>query len=91
HGAPYGGFFLGAPGALLTEKTWVDLLYLDDLDPDEFRERQTRRILAPVTTLPVATLRAVLDCVASADDTTRQQERHLRDALATLSAGRSVV
>ncbi|MEO5626428.1 MAG: hypothetical protein ABIQ70_10515 [Dokdonella sp.] len=84
HGAPYGGYFLGIPGTPLTQKTWVDLRYLDDLDPDEFRKREARGILARVGTLPAVTLRAVIDCVAGAEDTTRQQERQLRDTLATL-------
>ena len=84
HGLPYGGYFLGIPGAPLTEKTWVDLRYLDDLDPDDFRKRETRGGLARTSALPTATLRAVIDCVANADDTTRRQERHLRDTLSML-------
>jgi hypothetical protein len=36
-------------------------------------------------TLPRATLRSVIECVAGADDTTRRQEQHLRNALAALS------
>ena len=84
HGSPYGGYFLGVPGDPLTQKTWVDLRYLDDLDPDKFRKRTTHSIIAHVLTLPPATLCAIIDCVAGADDTTRQQERHLRDTLAAL-------
>jgi hypothetical protein len=84
HGPPYGGFYLGVPGAPLTEKTWVDLRFQGDLDPIEFGRRVDTGVLARVGALPPATLRAVLDCVASADDTTRRQETRLRDTLAGL-------
>jgi hypothetical protein len=84
HGRPYGGFYLGAPGAPLTEKTWVDLRFHDDLDPVEFARRQASGILTQVCVLPAAVLLAILDCVAGADDTTRRQEAHRRDTLAAL-------
>lgn len=84
HGAPYGGFFLGVPGAPLLKKTWVDLRYLDDLDADDFRRREAKGKLVRVATLPREVLPDVLLCVAAADDTTPHQERHLRDALAAL-------
>jgi hypothetical protein len=84
HGLPYGGHFLGIPGGPLTEKTWVDLRPFDDLDVVEFRRLETAGTLARVHALSGATLRAVLDCVARSDDTTRRQERHLRDTLAVL-------
>lgn len=76
--------FLGIPGAPLTQKTWLDLRYLDDLDPDAFRKREAAGILTCVTTLPTDVLRAALLCVAAADDTTRSQERYMRDTLGTL-------
>jgi len=85
HGRPYGGFFLGVPGAPLTEKTWIDLRPFDDLDPVEFAMRETNGTLTRSLTLPRETLRAVLECVAGSDDTTRRQELHLRDTLAMLS------
>ncbi|MGA9827461.1 MAG: hypothetical protein WBQ57_03855 [Rhodanobacteraceae bacterium] len=84
HGAPYGGYFLGIPGAPLTQETWVDLRYLDDLDPDDFRKRETKGILSRVARLPVDLLREILRCVAEDDDTTRQEDRHLRDAIDAL-------
>jgi hypothetical protein len=85
HGLPYGGYFIGIPGAPLTQKTWLDLRYLDDLDPDDFRKREAKGILIRVTALPIELLREVLRCVAGADDTTQQQERCLRDALDAMS------
>ena len=82
HGLPYGGFFLGVPGQPLTQKTWVDLRYLDDFDPDDFRKREAKAVLSCVCALPPNVLRTVIECVAGADDTTKRQERCLRDTLA---------
>ena len=84
HGLPYGGYFLGFPGAPLTKKSWVDLRYLDDLDPVDAQASETKGIFSRVAALPIDVPCAVIECVAAADDTTRQQEKHLRDALATL-------
>lgn len=86
HGTPYGGYYLGIPGAPLTQKTWVDLRPQDDLDPDDFRKREAKQILSLVATLPANVLRDVLRCVAADDDTTRRQELHLRDTLASMSS-----
>lgn len=83
HGLPYGGYFLGIPGDPLTRKSWVDLRYLDDLDRASARADQARGVFVRVAALSHATLCAVIECVASADDTTRAQERVLRDTLAT--------
>lgn len=84
HGLPYSGYFLGVPGGPLTAKTWVDLHSFGDLDVAEFHRRNERDVLRHVLSLSAVALCPVLECVASADDTTRQQERHLRDLLATL-------
>ena len=84
HGLPYGGYFLGIPGAPLTKKSWVDLRYLPDLDPVDAQADASKGVFRQVTMLPVDVLCAVIECVAAADDTTRQQEKHLRDTLATL-------
>lgn len=83
HGLPYGGYFLGNPEDPLTRKSWVDLRYLDDLDPASARAEQVRGVFVRVAALSHETLCAVIECVASADDTTREQERVLRDTLAT--------
>lgn len=82
HGDPYPGFFLGVPGPPLNSKTWVDLRSSDDYDGADAAGDESRGILKPVTTLTPATLRAVLDCVAGAYDTTRLQERAIRDQMA---------
>ena len=86
HGLPYGGYFLGVIGTPLTRKTWVDLRYLGDIDPIDARADQTRGILTRIATLPREALCAVIECVAMDDDTTRRQEKYLRDTLAALRA-----
>lgn len=84
HGMPYAGYFLGVPGGALSMKTWVDLRYQDDLDTDDFHKRQRKGLITHALSLRVDVLRPVLECVAGADDTTRQQERLLRNTLTTL-------
>lgn len=84
HGLPYGGYFLGVPGSPLIAKTWVDLRHLDDLDHGEFEKAIANGTVALSMTLATKTMCDILACVAASDDTTHQQERHLRDLLATL-------
>lgn len=82
-GYPYPGFFLGAPGASLTEPTWVDLRAFYDVDRTELAHRIDRGA-ALLMSLPRAQLMDVIACVAGSDDTTQSQERALRDTLAAL-------
>ncbi len=84
HGNPYGGYFVGILGNPLAHKSWVDLRYLDDLDTEDFRRSEAAGRVARVGQLPNDLLREILLCVAGADDTTKRQERCLRDALDTL-------
>ena len=86
HGLPYGGYFLGVIGAPLVRNSWIDLRYLGDLDPIDARTEQARGILTQVSTLPREVLCAEIECVATAEDTTRRQENYLRETLATLRA-----
>ena len=84
HGAPYPSFYLGVLGDPLSAKSWVDLRALDDIDAVEFGRRRTKGIITYVTALGRETNVQLLDCAASADDTTRMQEKAIRDALASL-------
>lgn len=84
HGDPYPGFYLGVPGGALSVKTWVDLRKLDDLDIDAVNGFLRKGVMTLVSTLSKEQLRPVMECAASANDTTRQQERSIRDALASL-------
>ena len=85
HGDPYPGFFLGTPGAPLARSTWVDLRGIEDYDAGGAARDQTRGDLVRVMTLSAGLLRPVLDCVAAANDTTRLQERAIRDQMAALA------
>jgi len=82
HGRPYSSFYLGVIGGLLSAKSWVDLRYLEDFDEFEFRRRLKSNRIVPIISLSRDALVQVLDCAAAAEDTTRLQERAIRDALA---------
>lgn len=84
HGDPYPGFYLGVLGGALQQESWIDLRSLPDLDIDFFRRDIRLGQLSMTTTLTSLLLHAALECAAGADDTTRQQERIIRDTLATL-------
>ncbi|MFC4820880.1 hypothetical protein [Dokdonella ginsengisoli] len=85
HGAPYPGYGLGVPGGELQRLTWVDLRSQEDYDIDVFRGRMRKGHIRHVLTLNASTTRSVLLCVAGAQDTTRQQARHVRDSMAVLN------
>ncbi len=82
HGRPYSSFYLGVIGGPLSAKSWVDLRYLEDFDEFEFRRRLKSNRIVPIISLSKDALVQVLDCAAAAEDTTRLQERAIRDALA---------
>ena len=84
HGDPYPGFFLGVLGGELGARSWLDLRALDDLDRWDFDRLEHAGRLREVMSLPSFKLRSALQCAAGADDTTRQQERLIRDALASV-------
>lgn len=87
HGYPYPGFHLGVIGGRLTARSWVDLRALDDLDNSYFEQQQRRGRVTLGGRVVAAVFAALLECVAAADDTTRQQERSIRNLLATLRQG----
>ncbi len=84
HGDPYAGFYLGIPGDPLTSKTWLDLRAFDDIEVNRFQQQLQQGGATRVATVSAATLRAALECAAAANDTTRQQTRHILDQLAEL-------
>lgn len=81
HGTPYPGYFLGIPGQGLEVRTWLDLRFLADFDGLDFRHVMARGVISMVLDLAMTTFVDVLDCVARADDTTRNQERAIRAEL----------
>jgi hypothetical protein len=84
HGMPYPSFYLGIPGKPLLKKSWLDLRGLPDFDPVEFGNKLKRGQIAAVHQIPLIMMLPVLECVANAEDTTRLQERSIRDALTQL-------
>ncbi|MFO1428928.1 MAG: hypothetical protein U1F76_02125 [Candidatus Competibacteraceae bacterium] len=84
-GYPYPGFFLGYLGGELTAKSWLDLRIQDDYDNTAFANDQAAGCLTLIFTLPLVTFCEALDCVAGADDTTRQQERLIRNQRTALN------
>lgn len=63
----------------MERRTWVDLRGIEDYDGASAATEETRGNLMRVMTLDPGLFRSVLDCVAAANDTTRQQERAIRD------------
>jgi hypothetical protein len=84
HGDPYPGFYLGILGGPLQQQTWLDLRQLDDLDSDQVVREAARGDLTFVMRLDAALFSEALDCTAAANDTTRMQERAMRDVLARM-------
>ena len=85
HGDPYPGFYLGVVGGALSAKSWLDFRPTDDLDRWDFARFEEAGRLREVMQVPAAQLRAALECAASADDTSRWQERMIRDGLAAIT------
>lgn len=84
HGDPYPGFFLGVLARPLDRPTWLDLRYLDDADSHIAQREVHNGLIQLVTTLSQDLFRAALECAAGANDTTRLQERAMRDQIAAL-------
>jgi hypothetical protein len=82
HGDPYPGFYLGVIGGSLQRESWVDLRAMNDFDADQVNRQKARGDLTLVMTLDGALFRQALDCAAAANDTTRLQERAIRDLMA---------
>lgn len=84
HGDPYPGFYLGVLGGPLRRESWLDLRGLNDFDADRVTREKSKGDLTFVMKLDSANLRQALDCAAAANDTTRLQERAMRDLAARL-------
>jgi len=86
HDDPYPGFYLGVldPTNGLGKQSWLDLRGLDDADGIELTQLLGTGVLSVASALPADLLKAALACAAGADDTTRAQEKALRDQLETV-------
>ena len=85
-GDPYPGFYLGILGGQLQRESWLDLRALNDVDASDVDKERARGDLSLVMTLSTDIFRLALSCVASANDTTRLQERAIRDLMARMPA-----
>lgn len=83
-GDPYPGFHFGVLGGPLNRETWLDLRPADDIDPFMAERDRRKGDLELTSAIPHALLRPAAECVAGARDTTRAQERAIRDFLASL-------
>ncbi len=83
HGDPCPGFYLGVidTSAKLGKKSWLDLRGLEDGDGVDVARSLGAGKLTIAAAIRGATLYAAMECTAAADDTTRAQERAIRDAL----------
>lgn len=84
HGDPYPGFYLGVLGGELGAKSWLDLRPANDLDPWDFERHLNEGRIRQLMPLPRVLLRPALECAARAQDTTRQQERMIRNVIDSL-------
>lgn len=76
---PYPGFYLGYIGGELNTSSWLDLRKQDDYDYVVFNNDIKNAYIELITQLDNKLFCMALDCAANADDTTRQQERCMRD------------
>jgi hypothetical protein len=85
HGDPYPAFFFGVLGAPLYRPSWLDLRPLDDADPRDVARDEDAGLIGVVAALAPEVFRAALECAANADDTTRLQERAIRNQMGLMS------
>lgn len=81
---PYPGFFLGRIGEPLNLLSWLDLRFLEDVDSIDFQDLVKESMIEYICDLEQELLLEALECVAGADDTTKWQERLIRDQKARL-------
>lgn len=84
HGDPYPGFYFGTIDGQLNRDSWLDLRAMEDVDPGAANKERQRGDLTLVMVLDMDLFRQALNCAASANDTTRMQERAMRDLIATM-------
>lgn len=85
-GPPRAGFFVGVPGGVFGQPTWVDFNSLEMLDAADLALHvATGRTHMLTQTLNTAMLCAVLRCLLQSDDITQRQARWLGDTAAVLN------
>jgi hypothetical protein len=84
-GPPRAGCFVGAPGGVLAQATWVDFSSLQDLDAQDLQRQQgSGRSTLLAQRLPEPVFCAVLRCLLGFDDLTGRQARLVGDVAAAL-------
>lgn len=84
-GPPCAGFFVGAPGGVLSVPTWMDFSSLQDLDAgDLLKLQRSGRMSLLHLTLPAPVFCGVLRCLLQSDDLTGRQARLVGDVAAGL-------
>jgi len=84
-GPPRAGHFVGAPGGVLQQPTWVDFNSLQDLEAGDMTKLQRSGRLSQLPqNLPTPLLCAVLRCLLQYDDLTGRQARLVGDVAALL-------
>ncbi len=79
-GNPRKGYYVGVPGGVLTQESWVAFESLDFLD-----ESERNRLGKPCGAIPTPLLCKVLRCLLQSDDITTSQARHIGNTAARLS------
>jgi len=84
-GPPRGGYFVGIPGGVLTQPTWVEFNSIQDVDRQDWErlQRGGRVHLLPLA-LPMAVFCGVLRCLSGFDDLTGRQAKLIGDLAAAI-------
>ncbi|MDD5176659.1 MAG: hypothetical protein PHQ05_09585 [Sterolibacterium sp.] len=85
-GPPRAGYFVGVPGGVFNQPTWVDFSSLDTLDGFDLATHVSSgrtRLLSQ--TLPAEIFCGVLRCVLQSEDITARQARWIGDTAAKLN------
>lgn len=84
-GPPRAGYFVGVPGGVLSQPTWVDFSSVTTLDSSDLamHARSGRKKL-PGFALPQPVFCAVLRCVLQSEDIALREARWIADTVAAL-------
>lgn len=85
-GPPRAGYFVGVPGGVLSQPTWVDFSSVTTLDSSDLamHARSGRKKLLGLA-LPLPVFCAVLRCVLQSEDIALREARWIADTVAALN------
>ena len=85
-GPPRAGFFVGSPGGILNQPTWVDFNSVEMLDAADLALHvSTGRTRLITVTLAAPIFCATLRCLLQSDDITQRQARWIGDTASNLN------